>query len=393
MHGAPVWTPVDPGRAHAVVVGIEAYQAGDSWDLDGPAEDALRFVTWLTDSGVPPHQITALVSPLRRNAAGLSRFPVRVLPADRHHVQDVLLREVPGQAGDLLWVVWGGHGFIDGRRRRRLFYADATAADSRNLDIDSLLATFGSDFVPSFDRQIWMVDACQLPVEQLDGARALPNEEFAHGRLRPERDQDVMFAARPGESAVNLASQRTGLFTREVLRAFGPPAPAAWPPEPDLVVAALRRRFVELRGTGQVRQTPTYFWHRGRGGDEGQVMYVEEPRVAVAAAVSPGGTERAPFAKIAAVVDALTRVAEFERPTSREEILTLIRREVSSAIPRQSSARLDALAIVRTCLRYEGGLAELVDAVRFFAAGTIAMASLDQAASALIGDEPDRWVS
>jgi hypothetical protein len=42
-----------PDRTHAVVVGIERYEAGDAWDLDGAAGSALRIIRWLRRCRVP----------------------------------------------------------------------------------------------------------------------------------------------------------------------------------------------------------------------------------------------------------------------------------------------------------------------------------------------------
>jgi hypothetical protein len=77
------------------------------------------------------------------------------------------------------------------------------------------------------------------------------------------------------------------------------------------------------------------------------------------------------------VAEAVLDIAEFETPAGRDAVLMLLRREVSSAVVRMSTARMDAMSIVTTCARYPGGLAELADAIRFYANGSIAMARLD----------------
>ena len=38
-----------PERVFALVVGIELYEAGDEWDLDGCVASALRIVRWLRE--------------------------------------------------------------------------------------------------------------------------------------------------------------------------------------------------------------------------------------------------------------------------------------------------------------------------------------------------------
>ena len=40
----------EPKKTFAIVVGVEKYDAGEKWNLRGPAADAIRFVHWLQDS-------------------------------------------------------------------------------------------------------------------------------------------------------------------------------------------------------------------------------------------------------------------------------------------------------------------------------------------------------
>lgn len=108
---------------------------------------------------------------------------------------------------------WGGHGFVDTGRRRRLRYADARAAELGDLDLDSLLTTFASDLVPGLNQQVWLVDACQV-----HESTAFGHETFRHGKPVAGRVQDVLFAAGVGQAAANLRVRRTGVFSREVLR-------------------------------------------------------------------------------------------------------------------------------------------------------------------------------
>jgi hypothetical protein len=58
---------IEPKKTTAIVVGIENYDAGQSWNLNGPANDACQFATGLCDRPVPPENITLLISPLVEN--------------------------------------------------------------------------------------------------------------------------------------------------------------------------------------------------------------------------------------------------------------------------------------------------------------------------------------
>ncbi|MGQ5261427.1 effector-associated domain 2-containing protein [Micromonospora sp. ZYX-F-536] len=367
--------PHDPRDAHVVIVGIDRYEAGSEWSLVGPVDDAVRFATRFVARGVPPEQVTVLLAP----DPGPDVVPpgVVVRPADRGTVRDVLLRELPTRRGSTLYVIWGGHGYVDTGRHRRLYYSDATATDSGALDLDSMLVTFASDLVPAFNRQLWIVDACQVR-ERPEAGRSTGNETFPSGVPVEGRTQDVVFAAGLGQAAANLRVRRTGLFSREILRLVES-GDTDWLGDPGRLVATLRERFAELRASGLTGQTPTYLWYRNGLGDEGLVLGKPEAGPPVRAApASPSPTVMAPL------VDALLEIPEFRRPAEREEILSLLRGQVYAAIRRHNGARLDTISVVRTCLRYPGALSELVEAVRFFATDDAAMAGVETGAARLV---------
>ncbi|MEU7800220.1 hypothetical protein AB0B10_13180 [Micromonospora arborensis] len=364
----------DPSDVHVVGVGIDRYAAGSDWSLVGPVDDAIRFARRFVASGVPPEQVTLLLAPDPDPSAVPPGVVVR--SADRATVRDVLLRELPTRRQSTLYVIWGGHGYVDTGRHRRLYYADATATDAGALDLDSMLATFASDLVESFDRQLWIVDACQLH-DRPHAVRTPGNETFPAGAPAAGRTQDVLFAAGVGQAAANLRVRRTGLFSREVLRLLEA-GETDWLGDPARLVAALRERFTELRASGLTGQTPTYLWYRNALGDEGLVLGRAQAGQPV-----PSASATPPPALLAPLVDALLAIPEFVRPSDREEILSLLRGHVYAAIRRSSAARVDAISVVRTCLRYPGALAELVEAVRFFASDDAAMARVEDGAERL----------
>lgn len=366
----------DPRDVHLVGVGIDRYAVGSEGSLVGPVDDAIRFARHFVTGGVPPEQVTLMLAP----DPGPDAVPPGVVlrSADRATVRNVLLRELPTRRESTLYVIWGGHGSVDTGRHRRLYYADATATDAGAIDLDSMLATFASDLVPAFDRQLWIVDACQLH-DRPQAVRSPGNETFPAGNPVAGRTQDVLFAAGLGQAAANLRVRRTGLFSREILRLLES-GDTDWLGDPDRLVTTLRERFVELRASGLTGQTPTYLWYRNALGDEGLVLRKPEAgRQAPAAPASPPPTVMAPL------VDALLEIPEFLRPNDREEILSLLRGQVYATIRRNSAARLDAISVVRTCLRYPGALPELVEAVRFFATDDAAMARVEDGATRLAG--------
>jgi hypothetical protein len=359
----PALLQLDPRRTRVVVVGIDSYETGDEWELNGPVADGVRFAEWFMARGVPPERITALFSGPAGRMARNTGLPYAVCPADRDHVHRVLLRDVPASGSELLWVVWGGRGLVDTDGRRRLFYADTATeplVDRDSLDFDVLLSHYRSDAARAHPRQIWLVDACQEPGDPWRRRSLLPHDDHGVGRPVTARDQAVLFAARPGERAVNLTPFPTGLFSREVLAVLADTPDAHWPPDLDALTERVRERFAGPHADGLARQTPTYLWIRTWEGDEGQLL----SRRGSAGPIGgrPGRAAPDP-GLLRALTDALLAVDEFVDPGAREVILGLLRPEVRAAVNRHSKARMDAISVLRTCWRRPGALQELAEAV------------------------------
>jgi hypothetical protein len=77
-------------------------------------------------------------------------------------------------------------------------------------------------------------------------------------------------------------------------------------------------------------------------------------------------TPRSPAAgDFAALVDALLAVPCVRKTESRQLLLELFpRREIADVVPYHAEDRLHVIALARTCLRFDGGLAALLGAIR-----------------------------
>ena len=122
---------IQPENVYALVVAIEKYKAGSEWDLNGPANDALKFANWLLERDVKPENIQLFLSPLDVNVAVLEKAKAKELspfPADRNHIDSAIRSKLTSESnrGDLLYVFWGGHGVVTkiDATTRRLFFAD-----------------------------------------------------------------------------------------------------------------------------------------------------------------------------------------------------------------------------------------------------------------------------
>ena len=260
-------------HAMAVVVGIEHYEAGERWRLDGPALDACRFAQWLSRRGVPADRITVLVSPLPENTEDIAQKlrGYRLLPADHANIRNIFTQYLPSKTSELLFIYWGGHGIIE-QEDRRLIYADATELDKKNMNFSSLLRTMRSETYKGHPRQFCLIDACMNLVTQLGWEYSMPDERFATGLPEPKRDQKTLIAASPGERAVNLDALQTGLFSHIIQDQLNALPADNWPLDMDLLRDEVTERFQCLRDNGHTHQFPDSVWYLSRS-DEAALIF------------------------------------------------------------------------------------------------------------------------
>ena len=195
---------------------------------------------------------------------------------------EAITQTLPGWRGDLLWLFWAGHGVLTRDERLRLFYSDASIAYKRNLELASLLTALRSDLYPGLPRQIGVVDACQTYAERLQLAATLPAETLAYGQPLPGREQFVLYAASPGQVAVNLGTAKAGLFSQMVMEELTGPGGDGWPPAMERVAERLDQRFKKLGAD----QKPTKFYRRSwKGGEHVSEKAPIEPQLERAVAI------------------------------------------------------------------------------------------------------------
>ncbi|MGW8361527.1 VMAP-C domain-containing protein [Streptomyces wedmorensis] len=203
-------------------MGIEEYEVGHAWNLPGASRDAVRFAQWLTGpAGVPPANVRLFLSPLESTsldweaAPPLAEFRDSCRHARREEVEGAIFRELPECDGDLLWIFWAGHGFLDSRNDMLLPYADARRNDARHLNLESTLRWWKSDVVSPlrFRLQVALVDACRV-----DAPPGFGTSDRNRGGRVPRRHQFTLYASREGEEAQSLAQRGAGQFTEVLLQ-------------------------------------------------------------------------------------------------------------------------------------------------------------------------------
>ncbi|MFD5911600.1 caspase family protein [Streptomyces massasporeus] len=338
--------PVDPARVHALIVGIEAYEAGDQWGLPGPARDAVRFWRLLRDAGVPEPHLRLHLAPLPSYDPGLPYER-----ADQATLRRVLVRELSPAHGDVLWVWWGGHGVLDRAGRLRLFCADAGVADKVGIDLDSALARYAGDAVPGLREQMWIVDACETFEEDLAFREALPADALPVGRPGHAHRQTVLRAAGRGRAAANDPVRATGLFSDVLLDLLADRA-AVLPglPDPEELFPAVRTRIAALREEGRTLQHPEI---RLQGADRTEIM-------------PPAGPSPAPrpLSALQRAVEALLAYRPMTDPEERQTVVAALNPAVTAVLRRHSRARTDVVGILgELSRRHPEALWDLFDAV------------------------------
>lgn len=322
-----------PERTAALVVGIERYAAGPAWRLPGPARDAVRFRSWLLRSGVPERNVLLHLAPEEGHHANVPHRGAGL--ADIRHT---LLSELPALAPETLWIWWGGHGVLDQDENNRLFCADATAADKRNLHLESARATLASDLLPGRTRQIWLIDACRTFVEDHRFRNTLPTETLPAGRRTDAHQQAVLLAATRGGRAVNDPVGRAGVFSEAVLavleRSGGGPAGGPWPPDAEALYRETNALLDADRTLGRTDQLPTLTLHGHR-------------HEVIPAPPSPSATPTA----LKRLIDALLDYPLMADPGVRQTMIHGLPPKTVARMRRHSLPRADLVAVV-TALRH-----------------------------------------
>lgn len=325
--------PVPPDRVFALVVGIEQYAAGAGWDLPGPARDALRFRDWLLAGGVPDTHVQLHLAPLPGNVPDVS-----FRPADHESLRRAFITDIPERGDEALWVWWGGHGVLDADDNTRLYTADATLTDRRNIRVESALARLRSDVVPGLGVQMWMVDACRTFDETHRFPQTPPTERLPAGGRTAAHEQILMFAAGRGQRAANDPDRRLGVFSDIVLSAL-PDEPL---PDPAPLFGTVKARMDALRAAGRTSQTFEFRLQRPGHTDIGQ-----------------SGPPPSAVPPLGRLIEALMAYPLMKDRDQRQTLVDELPSAVVARMPRHPMPRTDVIGIVRALRGRPDGLRRL----------------------------------
>lgn len=160
---------IESQKTYALVVGIETYKYHP--EVPNAAQKAIDFVNWLRLQGVPSKNIFLFISSEHDFS---SKTDVLIQTATEDNVARILDEKLlsSSQCGDLLYVFWGGHGYItkkSGEYIRRLCYQNSDGDNFFNLNLEKLeTALKTSQNNSGFRIQVFIIDACANILEDSD---------------------------------------------------------------------------------------------------------------------------------------------------------------------------------------------------------------------------------
>lgn len=139
----------------------------------------------------------------------------------------------------------------------------------------------------------------------------------------------------------------------------------------------------------RLKETDTTAWTRflgtARAAEHSPAQEIEPRRTDVAVpsaegtsspTIAPPGDEVSVL-DLFEVVDRLLDIPAMRTPDGRDEVVGLLRGEVAVRIPRRAQPKMDMYSILRTCMDFPGGLAELLTIIRALAGESAQLQALE----------------
>lgn len=278
----------------AVIVGIEKYELGQTANLDGPANDAVRFAKWLLKRNVPPENIFLFLSPLdgkdpflddpnnlhqlRTDNPLVEKLKMSCQAASENLINEAIAKKLSKSKAELLYFFWSGHGVMGSDQKRYLILADAWKDNKRVFELDNILLRLRSN--TNIKRQIGIIDACANYFKEMNSASDRAPVLFSTDTVRAEVKQYILYAAAAGERAKNDEINKTGEFFKRIYELLQKEDEKNFAdilantqhmlPDIEALKNDISRIFEQLKREGQINQTPVCFQWRDWNGSEWQ---------------------------------------------------------------------------------------------------------------------------
>ncbi len=271
---------VRPDRVSVLAVGLERYNLPEEWNLPGAATMAVAFARWAIDQGVPPARVRlGCTWADAADAHAISDLGVRTVEVGNESVIEVI-DDLVAEGGELLLVLWCGHGMTDPQGERRLLTAGASERNLANRLMADIRTRFASSAGPGFAHQVFIVDACANLLDHHEGEqRSLPDARMQPLSTRKVR-QDVFFATEAGAYAVFDRAAGAAPFTAAALEQLTAAAADTFPPDFEAVFQRVAEDLTEK----DLPRTVSWFAEVDGSVREGQtstrVFFGDRPRLA-----------------------------------------------------------------------------------------------------------------
>ena len=215
----------DAASTWALVVGIDAYDHVKP--LTGAARDAVDVIHWLRRLKVPDEQILLHAAPCASTERDIEALRLPVAGCSEPQLWESFVK-LTNQRGAKLFVFLMGHGLFEPGGARVFLTQEANQKANppvmKNLGIDWYAGYLrGLDF----DAQYLVMDGClNYPYTETERSKFKAGEQSAVVPQPPRSAvmQIFAFGASQGEKAMEVDGH--GLFTRTLLAALDPEAPA-----------------------------------------------------------------------------------------------------------------------------------------------------------------------
>jgi len=376
----------------AILVGIDEYDAGSDWNLNGCSHDVIRVARWLVAQGVNPDNLSLFISPLDENQNTLNQAQEitrrEAQPASCDNIRNELIR-FQQESANLFFFYWSGHGNVNQEGQRRLYYANATDTDRQNLDFNNLLQALRGEYYQNISEQLFIVDAC---ANYISVTGQIPSETIEGGEINPTvflPEQFALFAGKSGEAVTNLNREQIGLFTQHLLAelnlSLNPNQ--LWLPQMEDISARVNRTFVDLRKQGLANQTPSYLWN---------MSPICESRYFSQMPIAPADNiirekirlpRRLDTNELANIRDSFLACPNFRSNDGRNFIIDQLDNEIFGNINRSQNPIMDTITIFNTCRDYTGGLTKLLQSINLLEQNSLKFQALRQTLNNIIPQE------
>src|SRR5262245_6600717 len=193
-------------------------------------------------------------------------------------------------------------------------------------------------------------------------------------------EQFILLGAAPGELAKNQTAIKSGAFSTALSEELSQPG-VGWPPDMAQLNQRLQERFVALRSSGALRQTPSHFWYRDWRGNEGTLGMGQYAPVADAIASAPPSLE---FRQRRELVKALLACEHLANPKKRQKVIDDLQPAIRHNIPHDDAALEHVDNLIRTALRYPYGIEDVLYVVEGYESDSLAWQELSRVVARLL---------